>query len=139
MFDDDEYVRWMREAENTLKSAITDKENEFYNWCCFKCQQAAEFGLKAFLYGIGSTPFGHSLIKLADTLESQDIDVSSILTICRRLDLFYIPSRYPNAHSTGSPYEYYDDDIAQEALENAQKILNFVKGLKNDRLPKENK
>ncbi len=40
MFDYDEYNRWMNEAENTFKSAIVDKDNGYYNWCCFKSQQA---------------------------------------------------------------------------------------------------
>jgi HEPN domain-containing protein len=130
MFDDDEYNRWMKEADNTYKSALIDKENRFYNWCCFKCQQAAEFALKGFLYGLGLTPFGHSLTKLIKDLKDMKYDITEILTSCKKLDLHYIPSRYPNAHSSGSPYEYHDEKIAKEALENAQIIINFIKGLK---------
>jgi HEPN domain-containing protein len=127
MFDHEEYNRWMKEAENTLKSAIVDKENGFFNWCCFKCHQASEFALKALLYGLGLTPFGHSLTKLTKELENQKVNVSSILTSCKKLDLHYIPSRYPNAHASGSPYEYHDNEIAEEALLSAQKVMNFVK------------
>ncbi len=130
MFDYDEYNRWMNEADNTSKSAIVDKDNGFYNWCCFKCQQAAEFALKAILYGWGLTPFGHSLTKLIDQLKNKNIDISSIITACKILDLHYIPSRYPNAHATGSPFEYHDENIAEEALKNAEKIIKFIKGIK---------
>ena len=35
MFDTEEYNRWMNEANNTFKSAVVDKENGFYNWCCY--------------------------------------------------------------------------------------------------------
>jgi len=127
MFDTEEYNRWMNEAENTFKSAIVDKENGFYNWCCFKCHQAAEFAIKALLYGLGSTPFGYSLTKMVNDLKNQKMNVSLILTSCKKLDLHYIPSRYPNAHPTGSPFEYHDENIAEDALENATKILDFVK------------
>lgn len=130
MFDYEEYNRWINEAENTFKSAIVDKENGFYNWCCFKCHQAAEFALKGLLYGIGLTPFGHSLTKMTNDLKNQKINISSILTTCKKLDLHYIPSRYPNAHPTGSPFEYHDENIAEEALTNAKIIIDFVKGIK---------
>ncbi|MBA7645748.1 hypothetical protein ES703_53506 [subsurface metagenome] len=127
MFDTEEYNRWMNEANNTFKSAIVDKDNGFYNWCCFKCHQAAEFAIKALLYGLGSTPFGHSLTKMVSDLKNQKLNVSHISTSCKKLDLHYIPSRYPNAHPTGSPFEYHDENIAEDALENATKILDFVK------------
>ncbi len=117
----------MKEAENTYKSAIVDKENGFYNWCCFKCQQAAEFALKAILYGFGLTPFGHSLTKLLRILENQNVDISSISIACKVLDLHYIPSRHVNAHSSGSPHEYHDEQIADLALKNAKKIIIFIK------------
>lgn len=127
MFDNEEYDRWLKEAENTLRSAGSDKDNGFYNWCCFKCQQAAEFALKGLLYGLGLTPFGHSLTKLIKNLEDQNISISEISTTSRKLDLHYIPSRYPNAHPSGSPFEYHDENIAEEALKYAKKIIQFVK------------
>jgi len=130
MFDYEEYNRWVNEAENTFKSAIVDKENGFYNWCCFKCHQAAEFALKGLLYGIGLTPFGYSLTKMTNDLQNQKINITSILTACKKLDLHYIPSRYPNAHPTGSAFEYHDENIAEEALTNAKKIMDLVKGIK---------
>jgi len=130
MIDSEEYNRWMNEAENTFKSANVDKENGFYNWCCFKCHQAAEFALKGLLYGLGLTPFGHSLTKMTNDLKNQKINITSILTACKKLDLHYIPSRYPNAHPTGSPFEYHDENIAEEAIINARKIMDFIKGIK---------
>jgi len=133
MFDEKEYKRWMKEAHNTFKSAKVDKENKFYNWCCFKCQQAAEFAIKALLYGFGSTPFGHSLTKLLKELKNHNIDITSISSDCKSLDLHYIPSRYPNAHSNGAPFEYHDEKIAESALSNAEKIIEFIKQKKNER------
>lgn len=127
MFDNEEYDRWLKEAENTYKSAEIDKQNGFYNWCCFKCQQAAEFAVKGLLYGFGLTPFGHSLTKLIKSFDHLNINTSGISTASKKLDLHYIPSRYPNAHPSGSPFEYHDKNIAQEALNLADKIIKFVK------------
>ncbi len=36
--DVEEYERWVKQAENTLRSAARDKEEGDYNWCCFKAQ-----------------------------------------------------------------------------------------------------
>jgi HEPN domain-containing protein len=127
MFDNEEYDRWLKEAENTLRSAQIDKENSFFNWCCFKCQQAAEFAVKGLLYGFGLTPFGHSITKLIKNLEVQKLNISEISTASKKLDLHYIPSRYPNAHPSGSPFEYHDENIAIEALNLAKSIIQFVK------------
>ena len=51
--DEEEYNRWMKNAQTTLRSAINDKSSQFYNWACFKAQQAAEYAVKAYLRGIG--------------------------------------------------------------------------------------
>ncbi|MHA1764307.1 MAG: HEPN domain-containing protein, partial [Promethearchaeota archaeon] len=101
--------------------------------CCFKCQQSAEFALKAILYGFRLTPFGHSLTKLLNMLEKQKIDGSPISNACKILDLHYIPSRNANAHFSGSPHEYHDEQIAENALKNAKKIINFIKNIENER------
>ncbi|MCY0883814.1 MAG: HEPN domain-containing protein [Acidianus infernus] len=39
----------MISAKQTLESARSDLNSGFYNWACFKSQQAAEFTV----YGIG--------------------------------------------------------------------------------------
>ncbi len=138
MFDLEEYQRWVKEAKNTLESAKSDVENKFFNWACFKCQQSAEFSIKGFLYGKGLTPFGHSLTKLIKMVENLGIDISSIVGFCKKLDHFYIPARYPNSYPSGAPFEYYDAQIAIEAVEYAQSVLNFVESLKNEQISKDN-
>ncbi len=50
--DEDEYTRWMSNAKYTLKSAENDKAEEFYNWACFKAQQATEYAVKAYIRGM---------------------------------------------------------------------------------------
>lgn len=48
-------------ARRTLESARRGAGGGDYNWVCFKAQQAAEFAVKAFLYGIGQPRAGHAV------------------------------------------------------------------------------
>jgi len=45
----------------------------------------------------------------------------------RELDRHYVPSRYPNAHPSGTPHEAYDEVTSKRALRYAKKILSFAK------------
>ena len=62
--DEDEFNRWITNASSTLKSALNDGESGFYNWACFKAQQASEFSIKAYLRGTGNDSFGYSISML---------------------------------------------------------------------------
>ena len=43
------------------------------------------------------------------------------------LDTFYIPSRYPNSHPEGAPFEHYGPLQSEEALRFAGAIIDFVR------------
>ncbi len=43
------------------------------------------------------------------------------------LDTFYIPSRYPNSHPEGAPFEHYGPLHSEEALRFAGAIIEFVR------------
>ncbi len=125
-FDRKEFERWRSQAENTLQSAREDSKQKRFNWSCFKAQQAAEYSVKGLLYGLGASPTGHSLVKLLERVKNRGFNVGGVLRQARTLDRHYIPTRYPNAHPEGAPYEYYDEATAEEALESAETVLNFV-------------
>ena len=76
LFDYDEFKRWFSQAENTLNSATHDLSSHDYNWCCFKCQQAAEYAVKALLRGLGQMAIGHSVLKLFEELEEAGSTIS---------------------------------------------------------------
>jgi len=42
------------------------------------------------------------------------------------LDGFYIPSRYPNSHPEGAPFEHYGALQSEEAIRYASEILEFT-------------
>ncbi len=132
-FDREEYERWLKQATNTLQSAQKDKDSGYFNWACFKAQQAAEFAVKGLLYGLGLQAVGHSLVRLLAGLERKRVSVSSLMGMARALDRHYIPTRYPNAYVSGAPLEYYDAETTEEALDNASQIVAFVEKVARDR------
>lgn len=128
LFDQDEYKRWLSQAQNTLSSAIHDLNSRDFNWCCFKCQQAAEYSVKALLRGLGQPATGHSVLKLLESLEKIDFSVPEDLkTFARSLDKHYIPARYPDVYPEGAPFEFYDEPTAKEAIRHSEEIINFVR------------
>lgn len=130
LFDKEEYERWLSQAENTLQSAQGDLQGGYYNWSCFKSQQGAEYALKALLRGWGQPGTGHSVLKLLENLEDLGSSIPQELKgYARVLDKHYIPARYPNAYPAGSPFEFYDQENASQALGAARKILEFIQAL----------
>jgi len=56
LFDEDEFGRWCRQGEATLRSVESDLRSGHHNWACFKCQQVAEYAMKAVLRGVVGQP-----------------------------------------------------------------------------------
>ena len=127
MFDREEFERWLSQAEYTLRSAENDMKSGFYSWACFKAQQAAEYAVKALLFGLGIMAYGHSIKRLLDVL-SKEVDVpDELFNSARLLDRHYIPPRYPDAYIEGAPYEYYGEKDAVEAINSSLAIIAFVR------------
>lgn len=123
-----EFERWLKQAENSLESAKVDKKNGYYNWACFKCQQAGEYALKGLLRAFGKVAIGHSCYKLANQLKDLGVRMPrKMYDACRVLDRHYIPTRYPDAFPDASPFEFYDEATAEQAIDAAQEIVGFVK------------
>jgi HEPN domain-containing protein len=130
-FDRDEWERYLRQGNHTIKSAKSDMDEGDNDWACFKAQQAAELFLKGFLRSIGLTATGHSITKLLDLVERISVAPDDIRKCSLKLDKVYIPTRYPDAYAWGSPVDYYTEDDAKETIDCAERILKFVKGLIN--------
>ena len=89
--DEEEYNRGLSNAKYTLKSSINDKLSDFYNWACFKAQQAAEYAVTAYLRGIGNNSFGHSVSLL---LKKASFD-EHIVSIAKIIDNLNSPQFNP--------------------------------------------
>jgi len=42
------------------------------------------------------------------------------------LDKMYIPTRYPDVFSSGSPFEHYTEEEAEDARTCAEKVVSWV-------------
>ena len=67
-----EAIRWLSTAEDDNDSAVILKENGKFAHSCFHAQQAGEKALKAVWYFADADPWGHSIKKLIEDLNSVD-------------------------------------------------------------------
>ncbi|MCX7668068.1 MAG: HEPN domain-containing protein [Atribacterota bacterium] len=122
-----EAERWFRQARRDLGDAEYLREGGRFHLACFLSQQAAEKGIKAFLYAQGAElVWGHSVAELCEDARDFDPDFSEIASLGGLLDKYYIPTRYPNGLPGGIPAEAYGEDDARMAISLAWKILEFV-------------
>lgn len=118
---------WMEQAKGELKAAKDLYATSNYAWCCFTCQQAAEKALKAILEHLGTPTIGYNLLALVSEI-SKHINVpKEVEDACRILNRYYIPTRYPNAFSSGAPVHMFNEDDAKDALERLGKVMEFAR------------
>ncbi|BDC00068.1 HEPN domain-containing protein [Saccharolobus caldissimus] len=113
---------WLKQAERDIEEAIYSKKGGYYELSCFLSQQSAEKAVKALLQYRGIERRGHSILHLIQNPPNE------ILECVTYLDKQYTPTRYPDVYDEGSPYEYYTEKDAEECINCALKILNWVKG-----------
>lgn len=108
-----------------MQRARLDLEHEYYEWACFTSQQAAEKLIKALGLRLGITIWGHSLTEMFSILREHIQIPAEIEDQARLLDLYYIPTRYPNGFAAGKPADYFTEKQAREAIHAAGDILRF--------------
>ena len=130
---------WLRQAEKDLKHAKKDLKSKDYEWACFSTHQAAEKAVKALLQAKHIDAWGHTISKLFIGLDQDDQPSQSLLDHAKQLDRHYIPTRYPNAHDSGAPMDFYTKQDAIHAIDLADEIIEFCKSkIPKDQLPKSN-
>lgn len=121
---------WFTEAESDLQAAELLFDNGFYAKCAFHCQQAGEKSMKALLYAQAQRPRGHSVMDLLTaqaTLTGTSPD-QGMVDAARRLDQHYTTARYPDA-APMTPSSHYQQYEAEEALEDAQTLVDYTRGI----------
>ncbi|HAZ30859.1 TPA: DNA-binding protein [Candidatus Acetothermia bacterium] len=118
---------WLAQAERDLLHAEESRRGGRHEWTCFASHQAAEKAVKGLHLHLGQEAWGHVVAKLLVELPRSAKPPQKLIERGRVLDNFYIPSRYPNAHPTGAPYEHYGPLQSEEALRHAREILAFVR------------
>ena len=122
-----ESTRWLEQARTDLKVAEWSLKGKFYANTCFMSQQAGEKALKAFCYLKGERAvLGHSLLELLRKCSKYDKSFRRLEKESKKLDKYYIITRYPNGLPGLVPSEYFDQDEAKEAIRFAQSIIEMV-------------
>lgn len=126
---------WLDQAERDVKQADASLRDGFYEWACFAAQQAAGKAVKALIQSLGGEAWGHSVAALIDSLP-EDVKPNHLRDQALELDLAYIPSRYPNAHSAGFPGKAYTRKIGERLIEYAREIVTYCRDQVSEALRK---
>ena len=125
----EEALRWFIQAKDEFIDADDLRKRERFYLALFHFQQAAEKAVKAFLYlKVKSIEvfFTHSINDLINVAIEIDIEFKEIASV-KKLDQYYIPTRYPNGLPGGIPSRYFDDPKeAKDAMLLAKKLIDLV-------------
>jgi HEPN domain-containing protein len=122
-----EAIRWYLQGAKDAKTAEKNARAGDFEVSCFLFQQAAEKLLKGFLILKGErTVTGHSVLKLAQAGAVHAPEFQSLADAAVRLDVLYLPTRYPFALPGGAPYEFFTLDHARGALDAYQVVYRAV-------------
>lgn len=115
---------WLAQARRDLEQAAASEQDGRHEWACFAAHQAADKALKALHLHLGQEVWGHVIARLLQELTIR-YD-ASLLDKAKVLDSFYVPTRYPNGHPAGAPFEHYGSLQSGEAIRYAGEILEFA-------------
>ncbi|MBN1962657.1 MAG: HEPN domain-containing protein [Deltaproteobacteria bacterium] len=115
---------WLHQAEEDFLWAKDTYNSNRFSQACFVCQQCGEKALKALSLSRGFERVkSHFILDIARALEIN----SEIEEAAKRLDLYYISTRYPDALPSGALFEFFTKAQAEEALDFVRKILQVVR------------
>lgn len=118
---------WLNQAVRDLEQAEDSRQAGRHEWACFAAQQAAEKAVKALHLQLGQEAWGHVVAMLLKELPEPVPVPSELVEKGRVLDNFYIPSRYPDSHPEGAPFEHYGPLQSEEAIRYAGEIIAFAR------------
>jgi len=118
---------WFRQAQRDLDQARDSRLQGRHEWACFAAHQAAEKAVKALHLHLGQEAWGHVVARLLRELPPEVAVPEELVEKARVLDNAYIPTRYPNSHPEGAPFEHYGPLQSEEAIRYAGEILEFVR------------
>ncbi len=121
------YADWLQQALQDLEQAEDSRRSNRHEWACFAAQQAAEKSVKALHLYLGQEAWGHVVAKLLQELPKEIAVSQDLIDKGKVLDNFYIPTRYPNSHPVGAPFEHYGTIQSEEAIRYAREIIAFVR------------
>lgn len=118
---------WLRQAERDLEQARDSASAGRHEWGCFAAHQAAEKAVKALHLHNGQEAWGNVISRLLAELPPRSTPPPELVEKAKFLDNCYAPSRYPNGHVAGAPFEHYGPLQSRTAIEYAGEIVEFVR------------
>ena len=119
----EDVTQWLGFANEDLRMAKLAFEEEIYNQVCFHAQQCVEKSIKAAILAQGTTPRrSHVIVDLMNDLSASWLaDLADELP---KMDLFYIPTRYPDTLPGMLPDGPPSSVEAKDALLLARQVHN---------------
>lgn len=94
---------------------------------CFLAQQIAEKAFKALLYATGETAvLGHSVEDLGRRASEKAPALEEVREAAAELDVYYVPTRYPNGLPENIPARVFGQGSAERALDTARRVVEAV-------------
>jgi len=118
---------WLSQATHDLGQAEESRAAGRHEWACFAAQQSAEKAANALNLSLGQESWGHVVARLLLDVPAVGAVPADLIEKAKVLDNLYIPSRYPDSHPEGAPFEHYGPLQSTEALRYAGEILEFVR------------
>jgi HEPN domain-containing protein len=116
---------WLAQAIRDLEQARASQSEDRHEWACFAAHQSSEKAVKALHLALGQEAWGHVIARLLVELPSNP--PQDLIDKAKDLDNFYVPTRYPNGHAAGAPFEHYGPLQSERAIRYAGEILEFVR------------
>jgi len=116
---------WMKQGVRNLEQAKASQADGRHEWACFAAHQAAELAVRGLHLAHGQEAWGHVVARL---LRELPFDAGEeLVEKAKVLDNFYVPTRYPNGHVEGAPFQHYGVYQSQDAIQHAGEIIAFVR------------
>lgn len=117
---------WLQQAKRDMEQAKASQSDERHEWACFAAHQAAEKAVKALHLFHNQEAWGHLVARLLSELPPALTLPPLLIEQAKVLDNFYIPTRYPDSHPEGSPFQHFGRLQSAEAVRHASAIIEFV-------------
>lgn len=118
---------WFRQAERDVEQAEDSRRAGRHEWACFAAHQAADKAVKALHLSLGQEAWGHMVARLLVELPPSCAVPGDLVDKAKVLDAFYVPTRYPNGHPEGAPFEHYGPLQSEDGIRHASEILRFAR------------